>query len=68
MTKKQLANIAQFKKGGTKVSMRLRRTLGMPSGSWWLTPGINLGQRAKEEETRMRHSQFGLPPSEQLKG
>lgn len=61
VTKIQRENIERYKKGGSKVSVRKRREIGMPSASWWLKPFSRVEQ--KEQEQRMRHSQFGLPPS-----
>ena len=69
VTKIQRENIERFKRGGSKVPVRKRRDLGMPAASWWLGLGRKaLSKMAKKEEERMRHSPFGLPPSETLKG
>ena len=56
ISKRQRANIEQFKREGPKVYARMLATLGLPKTSWWLDPHADW----KKEQERMRNSAFGL--------
>lgn len=58
VSEKQKKSREKFKIGGTKVHMRERAGLGLPSTSWWLDEK-QFYSEAKQEEGRMRNSFLG---------